>query len=204
MGNHYPNFDSLLAHERDEVDYRIRSLIRRAAVLIMAPHGGGIEPGTSEIALAIAGEDHSLFMFEGIKASGNWRLHIASDRYNLPQACTMARNCDRLVSIHGCREEDAIIYVGGLDMDLGQHIRKELIADGFAVDVSPRSGLGGRAQGNICNGNSRGAGVQLEISRGQRKRMFRELAAHARGEVTDVFSRFCEAVRAAIAMAQRG
>lgn len=202
MGDHYASFDLLFVHERDEVDYRIRSLIRRAAVLIMAPHGGGIEPGTSEIALAIAAQDHSLFMFEGIKASGNWRLHIASDRYDLPQARTMARNSDRLVSIHGCREEDAIIYVGGLDVDLGEHIRKELIADRFPVDVSPRSGLGGKSQGNICNGNRRGAGVQLEISRGQRKGMFRELAGHARGEVTGVFSRFCEAVRRAIAAVQ--
>ena len=35
------------------------------------PHGGGIEPGTSEVADAIAGEEFSFYAFEGLKSSDN-------------------------------------------------------------------------------------------------------------------------------------
>ncbi|MCM4084720.1 poly-gamma-glutamate hydrolase family protein [Paractinoplanes hotanensis] len=54
----------------------------------MALHGGGIEPGTSELFLAIAGYHpaggatggpvHDYWMFEGIRSSGNAALHITS------------------------------------------------------------------------------------------------------------------------------
>ena len=54
MADTYPNFAALAQHERSGIDYRV--VVRRAepAFAIMAPHGGGIEPGTSEIADAIA------------------------------------------------------------------------------------------------------------------------------------------------------
>jgi phage replication-related protein YjqB (UPF0714/DUF867 family) len=42
----------------------------------VAPHGGAIEPGTSEVAKQVADNDLSLFIFEGIKPKGNKRLHI--------------------------------------------------------------------------------------------------------------------------------
>lgn len=43
-----------------------------------APHGGGIEPGTSEIADAIGGERGSFYTFGGLKSSGTADLHITS------------------------------------------------------------------------------------------------------------------------------
>jgi len=42
-----------------------------SAVAILAPHGGGIEAGTSEIARAVAGSEFNLYLFEGIRPSGN-------------------------------------------------------------------------------------------------------------------------------------
>ncbi len=54
MTDKYPNFATLEQHERSGIDYCV--LVRREepAFAIVAPHGGGIEPGTSEIADAIA------------------------------------------------------------------------------------------------------------------------------------------------------
>ncbi|WP_261338761.1 poly-gamma-glutamate hydrolase family protein [Rhizobium leguminosarum] len=46
------------------VDFRIG--VTRIPVAIVAPHRGHIEPHTSEIAAAIAGEDFSLYLFEGL------------------------------------------------------------------------------------------------------------------------------------------
>lgn len=44
----------------------------------IGPHGGGIEPGTSELCLAIAGPDYDYWMFGGIMSSGNGLPHITS------------------------------------------------------------------------------------------------------------------------------
>jgi phage replication-related protein YjqB (UPF0714/DUF867 family) len=38
---------------------------------VIAPHGGGIDQYTSDIARAIAGAEFNLYLFEGISRSGN-------------------------------------------------------------------------------------------------------------------------------------
>jgi phage replication-related protein YjqB (UPF0714/DUF867 family) len=54
----YNDFNHLAANESAGVDYRIRTL-PVGSTLVLAPHGGGIEPGTSELTEAIAAADHS-------------------------------------------------------------------------------------------------------------------------------------------------
>jgi phage replication-related protein YjqB (UPF0714/DUF867 family) len=53
----YTNFKELAAYEREGHDFRIRIELRNPRILIMAPHGGKIEPSTAEIAEASAGFD---------------------------------------------------------------------------------------------------------------------------------------------------
>jgi phage replication-related protein YjqB (UPF0714/DUF867 family) len=48
MADIYKNFADLAAHEKENTDFRIRLVTRRDAAAIIAPHGGGIEPGTAE------------------------------------------------------------------------------------------------------------------------------------------------------------
>jgi phage replication-related protein YjqB (UPF0714/DUF867 family) len=55
----YKSFGELSYNESEGQDYVIRTCLRNSPVLVMAPHGGKIEPGTAEIAEAIAGNDHS-------------------------------------------------------------------------------------------------------------------------------------------------
>ena len=50
----YSNFGALSRSERRDVDYRICIDVRAGSVAVIAPHGGNIEPGTSEVAAAIA------------------------------------------------------------------------------------------------------------------------------------------------------
>ncbi|WP_235316605.1 poly-gamma-glutamate hydrolase family protein, partial [Klebsiella quasipneumoniae] len=52
---------------------------------IMAPHGGKIESGTTEISVAIAREDLSLYIFNANKTNNNRALHITSARFDEPQ-----------------------------------------------------------------------------------------------------------------------
>jgi phage replication-related protein YjqB (UPF0714/DUF867 family) len=53
-------------------------------VAIIAPHGGKIEPGTSEIAAAIAGDDYSLYRFQGLRDRPREELHITSAKFDEP------------------------------------------------------------------------------------------------------------------------
>ena len=53
----YSSFKQLFEQEKPGIDYHIAVEDRGTDVLIMAPHGGRIEPGTSEIACDIAGGD---------------------------------------------------------------------------------------------------------------------------------------------------
>jgi phage replication-related protein YjqB (UPF0714/DUF867 family) len=49
MADKYASFQELERGERRGV-YGVRSCLRRATIAVIAPHGGSIEPGTSEIA----------------------------------------------------------------------------------------------------------------------------------------------------------
>src|SRR6186997_2320298 len=108
MADTYPNFEALAAAETSGVDYRI--LVRREtlAYAIVAPHGGGIEGGTSELADAVADpatdetgvERHSFYAFEGLKPRGNGVLHITSTVFNEPMCLTLLGACERVVTIH--------------------------------------------------------------------------------------------------------
>ena len=61
MADKYPAFDTLSQNETVGIDFRILGRRAGAALAIVAPHGGGIEPATSEIADAIAAEDFSFY-----------------------------------------------------------------------------------------------------------------------------------------------
>ena len=101
MADKYPNFATLARHERSGIDYRV--LVRRArpAFDIIAPHGGGIEPGTSEIADAIAGEKYSFYAFEGLKPSGNADLHLTSTRFDEPLCLAVLGDSSLALTVHG-------------------------------------------------------------------------------------------------------
>src|SRR5215510_8260440 len=99
MADTYPNFAALEQHEQSGIDYGTVSRRARAAFAIVAPHGGGIEPGTSEIADAIARETWSFYAFEGLKRSGNATLHITSTRFDEPTCLTLVGATTRVVTI---------------------------------------------------------------------------------------------------------
>ena len=124
MADTYPNFAALEQHERAGIDYCV--LVRREepAFAIVAPHGGGIEPGTSEIADAIARQRWSFYTFEGLKRSGNSVLHITSTCFDEPMCLILLSDTNRVVTIHGEESDDdgEGVFVGGRDAELGTRI----------------------------------------------------------------------------------
>jgi phage replication-related protein YjqB (UPF0714/DUF867 family) len=59
MRDTYRCFEELAATEREGVDYEIVTQVGSTGVLFIAPHGGGIELGTAELAQDLAGRTHS-------------------------------------------------------------------------------------------------------------------------------------------------
>jgi phage replication-related protein YjqB (UPF0714/DUF867 family) len=178
------------------VDYHIIQRIGDSGITVMSIHGGGIEPGTTEIADAVAGKMHSFYSFSGSKTRGNRRLHITSTRFDEPVGLCMVRKSDTVLTIHGCRDAESVVYIGGRNMDLGEKLRCALIKAGFTARSAAR--LPGMHPQNMCNQCRSGSGVQLEISAGLRREMF---AANLRAQPrlsTRVFRRFVLTLQTAL------
>jgi phage replication-related protein YjqB (UPF0714/DUF867 family) len=160
----YGSFAELARHEIEGKDYRVEVLERaQASVLVVAPHGGMIEAGTSQIAASIAGADFQLFCFEGLKPYGeNRALHITSHRFDHPRCLELASRSALVLSVHGCLGESRL-HVGGLDLEAAGCISQALAAAGIDVEW-PSARYPGRHPSNICNRGMSGKGVQLEIT----------------------------------------
>ncbi len=132
--------------------------------MILAPHGGGIEIGTSQLAARLARGRHSLFLFEGLKPPWQNRgLHITSHRFDHPLCVELVSRHPVTLAVHGCKGESRI-YVGGLDTELKVLLTTRLNDAGFPAtsDNHPYLGLNPL---NICNRGSRGRGAQIELTR---------------------------------------
>jgi phage replication-related protein YjqB (UPF0714/DUF867 family) len=166
----YMGFRDLAKAQDEGSDYRVHVRPNAgSSIAVIAPHGGGIEQYTSDIARAIASADFNLYLFEGIRPVGNYAaLHLTSHRFDEPRCLELLSNCDHVVAIHGCRGEEQQALVGGLDGAL-----KVSVAQAIA-----ELGVDTRLQGhqfpaieprNICNRGRRGAGVQIEMTMALRR-----------------------------------
>ena len=184
MSDRYASFAELARGERGNGSYRIRLVRRPGETVILAPHGGGIEPGTSELAEAIAGQEHSFYAFEGLKSRGNRDLHVTSTRFDEPEAVALVAAARRAIAIHGERSSGEIVYVGGRDDATAEGLRAAFAQRGFRVERHPDPALQGRDVANICNRTASGLGVQLELSAGLRKTFFASLTRRGRTALT--------------------
>lgn len=192
----YCSFDELCRSECEGVGYQIRCRTGCTPYCVVAPHGGGIEPGTSEIADAIAGHEHGFYAFEGLKSRGNAVLHIPSISFDEPKALRLAKMNETVITIHGCQDEKPIVYIGGLDTLLIRKILDQLRLVDFEVSHQhPNPELQGVHPKNICNLSATGKGVQLEITVGLRQKMFSDLTKRGRKNSTEVFHKFVETIR---------
>jgi phage replication-related protein YjqB (UPF0714/DUF867 family) len=194
----YKNYEDLKQHEREGEDYVVILREDNSRIAVIAPHGGGIEPGTVEIAEWVAGAEHNFYAFKGIKKKGNAVLHITSNRFDEPEGVRIANNADVAVSIHGYHGSDDIVYIGGKNQDLKLKIMHMLNKAGFHAEISKKPGLRGRHPENICNLCRTGEGVQLEISRGLRDRMFENLGRRSWRKKTVLFFKFVDTLREAL------
>jgi phage replication-related protein YjqB (UPF0714/DUF867 family) len=187
MLDKYTSFAALQAGEIAGIDYSVNVLERvESEVLIVAPHGGRIEIGTSELARLIAGEDYSLFTFDGLKPRGSNRdLHITSHHFDHPDCVALASRHSVVLGVHGCKGDSSQVFVGGLDAELTALLTERLVAAGFPA-TSHGHRYPGRNPRNICNRGARARGAQLELTldlRGPTTRQ--EIASIVHGAISD-------------------
>jgi phage replication-related protein YjqB (UPF0714/DUF867 family) len=192
---------------------------------ILAPHGGGIEPGTSELCLAVAGyhpadlsqippagATYDYWMFEGLRDSGNPELHVTSTGCDDGVAVSLCAGSLNAVALHGflprppMSGNDPVVLVGGRHPDLQCHLLEELCAAGYdARDAGPQGELNGNATCNIVNRTLLGKGAQLELSKPLRDAMFTEhTRAGRKHTTTELFWTFVAACRDALDRLQAG
>jgi phage replication-related protein YjqB (UPF0714/DUF867 family) len=182
--------------------------------LVMAIHGGGIEAGTSEIALATAGYDpatlmpsvdglgsHDFWLFEGLLPQGNGRLHVTASNYDDPIATELVRNANRCISLHGCTDNQANgrIQLGGLDFELRDVVLEELNAAHLEAEIATNPMLDGSLPDNIANKTRTGGCAQLEMGTSFRRSLFGiNTRPRRRHTTTDRFRRLVGALRRAM------
>jgi phage replication-related protein YjqB (UPF0714/DUF867 family) len=189
----FQNFSQLRKELVRGIDYDICVTRRDSPVAIIAPHGGKIEAGTSQIARAIAGDDYSLYLFEGLICRPHHEIHITSHKFDEPCCVKLVSQCDVIVAIHGRKDktDKKSVYLGGLDIELRNAISEQLKQKGFPTQCHGHQ-FPGKCRMNICNRGRREAGVQLELPRSLRDMLSVE---------RDFLVQFSGAVRTAIVSA---
>lgn len=200
-------------HEAFDNDSTVRSPV--ALSTIVAPHGGGIERGTSELCLAIAGyhpatltatggATYDYWMLEGLLSTGNDDLHVTTTHCDDATALSLCGGARTVLSLHGCSVAAAngmgAVLVGGRDVALRGMLIARLRAAGLdAVDATSHPTLGGVAPENLTNRTLLGAGAQLEITAPVRDAMFTvNTHAQRKNTTTPSFWSFTAACRAAL------
>lgn len=195
MADKYRDYAHLSQHESFGIDFVYSEVNRHSEMVVVAPHGGGIEPGTSEVATAIAGQNYSRYLFEGRKNSENFALHISSERFDAPGCRPLIQSSCVAITIHGEGSNEPVVFIGGRDRQWIALLQDALLAAGFVAKKHPDPGLQGEHPDNICNLGTSRAGVQLEISQGLRTQFFPSLTREGRKHPTNRFHEFVSVVR---------
>jgi phage replication-related protein YjqB (UPF0714/DUF867 family) len=163
----YTCFDDLAVGEKRGEDYDFESRSRETAdVVVIAPHGGTIEPWTDKIADDIAGDDFSFYCFKALKKNSG--LHVASHLFDEPTCEKLVAAHQHVVSIHGWGAGGERLCIGGRDADLIAALKEGLFAEGIhAEDAVGR--LKASDPNNITNRGASGRGVQFELTMAFRK-----------------------------------
>ena len=181
MPDKYSNYQNLVRSEREGIDFTIRVAVgNNPSILLLGPHAGEIEVGTSEIVCALARDDFSYYLFEGLKTRGSRDLHITSTHFNEPRCLALVQNAEMVIAFHGERSKEEVVYLGGLDCELLEHLRLALIENDYVVKRHTDPALQGFSPYNICNRGKSEGGVQLELSTGLRRCFFQSLTANGR------------------------
>lgn len=202
MADMYKNFEELKADNEYGVDYTIISQFDEVNnLVIIAPHGENIEPLTSELTFETVKDFSSnLYIFGGLRAKGNFELHITSSNFDEPTALSQMNAVDYALSYHGYAGDEPNTIIGGLDEELLLSVLDSLQSHGFSAEKATTR-FTATNPNNIVNRTKTGMGVQSELSAAQRKLFTEsgEMNRKSRQSLTKDFYRYVEAVKKGLA-----
>ncbi|WP_323790210.1 poly-gamma-glutamate hydrolase family protein [Thalassovita sp.] len=148
MADRYPDFATLAAAHEAEKDYQITVKDRGTPVVILAPHGGTIEPETAQIAQAVAADDLSFYLFEALRPGAHGDFHITSHRFDEPNALALVARSVTSVAVHGFAAElntalpgvhptnicNRTLSGAGVQLELSRSLRHALSEDTAMMD----------------------------------------------------------------------
>ncbi|WP_225823924.1 poly-gamma-glutamate hydrolase family protein [Streptomyces naphthomycinicus] len=184
-----------------------------SSTAVIAPHGGGIEAGTSELCMAVAGytpfdagtdpagaavqgePQRDYWMFEALANSSS--QHVTATHCDDPAALAVCAGNLYAVSLHGF-DDTAVkkIIIGGRDERLKRNLRAAFTKYGLSspasrpewnvtvVFASATDPVNGDDPANIVNRTRTGAGAQLELSTALRDAMFGDFSGAAKRRTT--------------------
>ena len=201
--DYYKSMTELYNDTTEGIDWKKDTRNVGKSVLIVAPHGGNLEQGTSELTKLVANNgDFDYFSFEAIRPSNNTQLHVTSTNYDDATLHDMIQDRTATISIHGARGEEQLVYLGGYQSSLRDAIQSQLELKGFIVKIPPKY-LGGLSNNNFINKVEESTGVQLELTTALRKAFFKneDTSTVSRKKIenwTTTMYDFAEALNAAI------
>lgn len=155
--------------ETEDVSLSVEHIIKSPDAIIIAPHGGNIEFGTTQIARYIASDTYSFYSFvcNGTREKCA-QYHISSHLFDEPKGLMAVAGARIVISIHGMKGESENIVVGGL-LESNLLIQK-LCSVGFHAESAEKyPAISGIDPSNICNRGVLARGTQIEISDGLRR-----------------------------------
>ncbi|NWK84615.1 poly-gamma-glutamate hydrolase family protein [Staphylococcus sp. GSSP0090] len=172
--DYYSSMTELYNDTKEGVDWKKDTRDTGKSVLIVAPHGGNIEQGTTELTKLVANNGNfDYFSFEAIRPSNNTQLHVTSTHYDDATLHDMIQDRSATISIHGAQGDEQIVYLGGLKSSLRDAIQSQLEGKGFNVKVPPEY-IGGANSNNFINKIEGSTGIQLELTTALRKAFFKD------------------------------
>jgi len=197
-------------HRHERFDDTLARTDETPKTVILAPHGGGIERGTSELCLAVAGYHpanlpqnppagvtYDYWMFEGVREDDNRQLHVTSTGCDDDMAVSLCAGSLNALALHGFSpkppdfsEDEQVVLVGGAIPDSTRNPLRDYLLDGLCdAHFDARNPVGhgeldGNASCNIVNRTMLGMGAQLELSTPLRDAMFTEHSRPRRKHTT--------------------
>jgi len=166
MGDIYKSFSELQQGEQEGIDYTVDCKKGIYPVTIVAPHGGLIEPGTSNIAWGIVDGVFNGYRFNGNTPRGEqWRLHVKATNFDDERMLELIDASDFCLAVHGWVENSNAVYVGGRNEEIRHRMLIRLQQQGYdARDaIGSRYDIRGISPKNFIN---RVEGLQLELCKG--------------------------------------
>lgn len=165
----FRDFSELVLKTNKDRDYHIHLRQGSSEIVVTAVHGGGVEPLTSEVAAAIAGDEHSLYDLQGIRPANNDELRIPVANYDEMRLRFLLERSQVCLSVEGVEGSDLAVHLGGRNRRLRTLLAERLQEAGFKA--LPSFELRAAHNPMLFFNTPADGGVQIELSRALRENM---------------------------------